>query len=171
MNREKLLPLAALLDLMEVSQSHKLKIDHLDTICQRFAVDAGESVDVSFDCPHHPNHSISPLAFMLLEEVNVDEVEIVRINIFQSKDSFLSALRASMVSQHKIVEELFVVSVLISTSQSAHTFHTLVEHSQAIYIANGYKPWCMLKEKLEQRGGEGLLRWLNLPTGLDLQSV
>ena len=43
-----------------------------------------------------------------------------------------------MVSQHKIVEELFVVSVLINTSQGAHTFHTLVEHSQAIYIAMVY---------------------------------
>ena len=147
-------------------------MDLLDTICQRFAVDAGESVDVSFDCPHHPNHSISPLAFLLQEEVNIAEVEIVRIKILKKlKNPVLSALSTRMVSQHKIVEELFVVSVLISTSQSAHTFHTLVEHSQAIYIANGYKPWCMLKEKLEQRGGEGLLRWLNLPTGLDLHSV
>ena len=132
-NREKLEPLVAILDLLEASQSHQMRMDLLDTICQRFPGGAGDKLDISLDC-HHSNHTVSPLGFLLLEEVSVDEVEIVRIKPLQLKDTLLSAVSARVVSQQKIVEELSVQVVQLHTSQDVASLHTTVKHCQAVDI-------------------------------------
>ena len=76
LHKDKMMHLAAILDLVEGEDSLKMKMDLIQVFCERFLVDDDaqsiKGLEISFSCPHgNLKTETSTLGFLLLEETKL----------------------------------------------------------------------------------------------------
>ena len=120
----------------------------LHGICKRFP---GSLVTVSCSCLE--THVVSTWGFLLLEEVEA-KLESVEQNVLRVvaegwlmnqtlEEPLLSALSTRVLRQHDMVEELFFGMVVCNNKNSAESWATLVEKSNAFSAPGNYFMVCI----------------------------
>ena len=120
----------------------------LHGICKRFP---GSVVTVSCSCLE--THVVSTWGFLLLEEVEA-KLESVEQNVLRVvaegwlmnqtlEEPLLSALSTRVLRQHDMVEELFFGMVVCNNKNSAESWATLVEKSNAFSAPGNYFMVCI----------------------------
>ena len=146
--RVRLLSLVDIFKMMDGAKSHKLH-HLLDVISEKTAPDSLLAPAIRITCSCHGFKSVSPLGFLLLEEVegSVDSAlqEIVSINFPQAVLSFLqepllSALASRASRQQKELERVEGGWVRITSKESARALLTLVQKTHAADHVPGYTP-------------------------------
>ena len=164
LNRDKMVPLVAILDLTKGPEFQKMRQDLIDTICKEFAPDVrmNDQLDMKIPCSFQSYNtpglvcfsstSVSPLGFLLLQHLGVEDMAVEKINVGLLAEPLLSALSSRVSSQQKPVkfantgvhvirvesEEKFhesgdiAVHVICNTAQSALDFCLIVEKCQAV---------------------------------------
>ena len=108
LNKDKMKPVVALLDLVEDPQTEDrtLKVvDILHLLCKNFAPDGPDKLDVTFICSHK-EHAVSPLGFLFLEHledlVGPTELTVEEIFVGKLEEPLLSPLSYAVMN---VVEE------------------------------------------------------------------
>ena len=134
MSIDKMKPLLAVLVMSEGLPELKLAL--LEVICERFPAQYGtvDSVDVSFSCT---SQSVSPLGFMLLEEVELTSgdfpnLEVARVSVERNLrgGKLVLALSKRLSCQKEQPSEVQVRLdgyVICDTAEEAEAFSTIVQ--------------------------------------------
>ena len=130
---------------MDDAKSHKLH-HVLNVICEKSPPDGQHTPFIQISCSCHGSKSVSPLAFLLLEEVEaalgsaLQEVEIMHCPPFYDsflEEPLLTALACRVSRQQTKVARMEVGLVKVSTLDSAKALLTLLMQSTEAGISWG----------------------------------
>ena len=124
--------LASILKLMK--ESKDLLLDLLDVICERVPSIPSRREQLQMVCPLHPDpHSVSPVGFLLLEEVErvlgTVEQRIESIEVGHLSEQVLFAIVARMSRQQEAAISIRICgSIEIESEKGAQAFYTLMSN-------------------------------------------
>ena len=142
MKEDKMKPLLAILDMFKGAPEMKLTL--LEVICERFPpyldeeimTDNGdllpETVEVSFSCPNKP---VSPLGFLLLEEVELasgfpPNLKVANASLAVLKEPLLTALSRRVSGEQEQSSNVQISlrgSVVCGTTEEVHAFANIAQ--------------------------------------------
>ena len=142
LNKDKMVPLVAILDLTKGPEFQRMKQDLVGIICKVFAPDV-DQLDVKIPCSFQSYNtpglvcfsstSVSPLGFLLLEHLEVEDLRIEKIDVSPLAEPLLSALSSRVSTQQKHIEiRDKTVRLICNTTQSALDFCLILEKCQAV---------------------------------------
>ena len=148
--RVQLVSLIGVFKMMDDAKSNKLH-HLLDVISEKSAPDCKLSPSIKISCFCHGSRSVSPLGFLLLEQVEGSLgstlQEIVWIVSPQTvlgflQEPLLSALASRVLRQHQKMERLEAGWVKVTSKESARALLTLVQNTQTVgYTAEEGAAW------------------------------
>ena len=124
--------LASILKLMK--EPKDLLLDLLDVICERVPSIPSRREQLQMVCPRHPDpHSVSPVGFLLLEEVErvlgTVEQRIESIEVGHLSEQVLFAIVARMSRQQEAAISIRICgSIEIESEKGAQAFYTLMSN-------------------------------------------
>lgn len=144
MYKEKKIKVGHLVDILRMMDDSTFPmLDLLEVICEKSPPDmgvpddSGEAFDnyiIRLGCPQHPSHTVSPLGFLLLEEVEggfssaMQGVELVDMpRVFCPE--LVPALGSRVARQQGKMVEMRLADVHCSNSKSAEAMSTLLQNS------------------------------------------
>ena len=142
-NRAPLLTLISILKMMDdktAANTHMLHL--LDVICLKGFPDERQGYvprnEIKIGCPRHSDHSVSPLAFLLLETVEaafdtaiqqVAELVFIPAVWYSFEEPLLSAVAARVARQQQQMKMMKPAMVYLKTKASAEALLTLIKAS------------------------------------------
>ena len=170
MNEDKMKPLLAILDMSK--GAHEMKLTLLEVICERFPpyLDEEEimteTVEVSFSCPNQP---VSPLGFLLLEEVELasgfpPNLKVANASLAVLKEPLLTALSRRVSGEQEQSNNVQISlrgSVVCGTTEEVHAFADIATSckftsSATVVVGDiGGEGWAALGKVAETYGGLG----------------
>ena len=158
--------LARILRMFEDSKPFLLDLLHL--ICEKYppnmiSSDGYVLVDVACSC--NKTHSVSPLGFLILDEVETtlgsteQSVERVHLSRFLENWQWLPEIMRRAACQQEMVEEVNIGTIYIDTKQTAEFFSALIENCRKmcfnmleIEAEIGVDGWAAIRKVLEHQG-------------------
>ena len=178
---EQVRALLGLLHLLQNSENQQLEL--LELIQLRFSIqdDLGRSQFVSLCDPMiviGPSYHVSPLGFLLLEEVEgsrrLEDDFVTVIWVDKLEEPLISALSSRVDCQGEQVDILRIETLSCNNNMDAEAFSTLVENSWQIRMSAlevgddvGEKGWRELATSIESLEGK---HWLNAAIGFNVSA-
>ena len=168
--------LAQALLLVEISRMFEdpkpFQLDLLHLICERNPPNIEESAWINFGeevvslaCCCNQTHSVSPLAFLILDEIlqtlgsAEQSVERVHLSRFLENWQWLPEIMRRAACQQEMVEEVNIGTIYIDTKQTAEFFSALIENCRKmcfnmleIEAEIGADGWAAIRKALEHQG-------------------
>ena len=137
---EKRVQILILINILKrMNDANSDKLHHvLNVICEKSPPDGQHMPSIQISCACHGSKSVSPLGFLLLEEVEaglgltLQEVEMIGCPPFQYlEECLLTALASRLSRQQKKVTRMEVRWLKVSTLDSAWALLTLMQNTEA----------------------------------------
>ena len=143
------------------------QLELLDTICERcppLEARGGRTDFIQVSCPHHISHLVSPLGFLLLEEVEQAlgsaKQEVERSSVHFLDEHLVSALSSILSVSSACDDSLKMLCFLNRDKNDAEALHTLAQRCQNVNLEE-----VNLEEAEEEDAAEG---WAALAKALHL---
>ena len=162
--RVKMRNLAGILKMVDDADSQVSHLRHLlDTICVKSPPDDGRCY-IQIGSTSHGFHLVSPLGFLLLEEVEaalgstLQNVSRVALGIYYSNtlEPLMQALAARVVRQQQNLTRMEMKWIVVRSKEDAEAFLTLMENCETVVCETGMQ--YNIRGNIEEGGWTAMAR-------------